>query len=316
MSPFAFHHKDRLTEPPLQDPVPGHALVLQGDPGYSGLSWWTAFLRLRVTVDGHEPIDVRHECTAVREKTPFTGMVLPVDVEREDPTQVRIRWDEVPTIEQRIASGDPLIFDPEQAWRTVIAADPALADNKPVWGAGTLPGWPGDDALGHGRQAGIALVIGHSRDPAPYMAGGQLNPPSPSGVYRSGGTVENGWHTFLGWLLLCVIPEAGDRYGLHVKTKVKRDRLGPVLPIAIASGKPDEIEIMWDHAPEVQIKRLSAEEELQQAIDVGGHVLTGSETDPELAQIDNPLARRMAAKLAKRGAVVVVSNSEARPAGP
>jgi hypothetical protein len=57
---------------------------------------------------------------------------------------------------------------------------------------------------------------------------------------------------FLGWMLLCVIPPEGDRYAVHLRTMIRRDRLAPVLPVALRRSKPMEIEIAWDDAPEVR----------------------------------------------------------------
>ena len=247
MSPF--FRKDRLKQQPeLRNPVSAQALVVRGDPGYSAMSWWSASIKLQVAVPGKEPLLVEHDGNVIREKTPVAGSVLPVDVERDDPTQVRIRWDEVPTIEQRIADRDPLIFDPEGAWRFVLEADPRQAEAKPAWGNGALPGWPSSDALGHGRKPGTALVIAHSWDPGGNVSGG-FAPPH-AGRYSFGGTIETGLHTYLGWLLLCVNPYDGERYGLAVETKIRRDRFGPVLPLAIHPDQPGDIDIVWESAPE------------------------------------------------------------------
>ena len=133
MSPFGFGKKDRLKQPELKNPVSAQGLVVRGDSGYSAMSWWSASIRLQVTVPGLAPTIVEHQCNAVREKTPLAGSVLPVEVERDDPTQVRIPWEAVPTIEQRIADRDSLIFDPEGTWRVVLEADPTRSDQKPSW---------------------------------------------------------------------------------------------------------------------------------------------------------------------------------------
>src|SRR5437868_8509270 len=99
--------------------VAGEALVLRGDSGYSALSWWTGGFWARVTVPGSEPAYVVHRCRIHRHKIPVPGFVLPVDVDPLDPEQLDVRWDEVPTIEERIANGDPAILDPEATWRLV-----------------------------------------------------------------------------------------------------------------------------------------------------------------------------------------------------
>lgn len=247
MSPFGLLRKG----PRLSDPIPATALVVRGDPGYSASTWWTAALRLRVAAPGHAPVLVEHESRAVREKTPYTGLTLPVFVERHDPTQVRIRWDDVPTLEQRIAERYPPILAPRSAWRDVIDADPSQAEHRPDWGDGQVDGWPFGARLRRGRRAGTAIVIGHSWDPEPCRSGNDFLPPRPS-PYRYGGKIRMNDQEFLGWMLLCVIPPEGDRYAVHLRTQIRRDRLAPVLPVAIRRSRPTEIEIAWDDAPQVR----------------------------------------------------------------
>jgi hypothetical protein len=312
MSPFGFHKKDRLAQPGLKNPVSAEALVLRGDAGYSAMSWWSASIRLQVTVPGVAPTIVEHECNAVREKTPLVGSVLPVEVERDDPTQVRIRWEAVPTTEERIANRDPLIFDSDGTWRVVLAADPSQAERKPSWGNGALPGWPSNEGLRQGRSAGTALVIAHSGDPGGNIDTG-FSPPG-VGRYSFGGTIETGLHTYLGWLLLCVNPYDGERYGLALEIKVRRDRFGPVLPVAIRPDRPADIEIQWDVAPAAP-PPPSAEAQLADAIVHGGQVIApGSAAATDVfAKVENPKVRargdKLLGRLAAKGGMIVVSSS-------
>lgn len=312
MSPF--FKKDRLKQPELRDPVPAEALVLRGDAGYSAMSWWSASIRLQVAVPGLAPTIVEHACNAVREKTPLVGSVLPIEAERDDPTQVRIRWEAVPTTDERIANRDPLIFDPESAWRVVLAADPTQAERKPSWGNGTLPGWPSNEGLRHGQSAGTALVIAHSGDPGGNIDTG-FSVPS-VGRYSYGGTIETGLHTYLGWLLLCVKPYDGEPYGLGLDIKVRRDRFGPVLPVAIRPDKPADIEIQWDVAPDAP-PPPSDEAQLANAVVHGAQVKViepGSAPPTDVfARVENPKARalgdKLLGRLAAKGATIVVSSS-------
>jgi hypothetical protein len=313
MSPFGFHKKDRLAQPALENPVSAEALVVRGDPGYSAMSWWTASLRLHVTVPGQEPSFVEHECNAVREKTPLAGSVLPVEVERDDPTQVRIRWEDVPTVDERIANRDPLIFDPDSAWRAVLEADPTQSDQKPSWEDGQPVGWPAIGGLRHGRRAGTAHVIAHSGDPAPNMYGDDFSPPGRN-RYSYGGTLDTGWHTFLCWMLLCVTPEDGDRYGLQLQMKVRRDRFGPVLPVAIHPTDPADIEIPWDYAPAAPAAP-SAGAQLANVIARGGQVVApdSDAAASVFAQIEDPKLRarteKLIGRLGAKGGMVVMSSA-------
>jgi len=284
--------------------------VVRGDPGYSAMTWWSARILLRVAVAGQEPVFVTHDCDVVREKTPLAGMVLPVDVERSDPNVVRIRWEEAPSIEQRITSRDPLILDPESVWQTVIEADPRQADQKPSWGDGGVAGWPPIDELRNGRRPGTALVVAHSGDPEGCFFGGAFVAPHRD-VYRSGGKVETLPHKFPGWLLLCVIPRDGGHYGLELQTMIMREHLSPVLPVAIDAAKPAEIEILWDYAPEVvtaRAARTAADAELIQRAASEDPAASNAEA---LAAIDNPIARKLAQRLAKKGVVLAVSHIDA-----
>jgi hypothetical protein len=309
MSPFHFGHKDRLAPAPMADPVAAEALVVRGDPGYSAMTWWSARILLRVAIAGSEPGFVTHECNVVREKSPLAGMVLPVDVERTDPKVVRIRWEEVPSIEQRISSRDPLILDPESVWQTVLEADPRQADQKPSWGDECVAGWPSINEVRPGRQAGTALVVAHSGDPEGCFFAGNFVAPNRA-TYSSGGMVETLPHKFPGWLLLCVIPQDGERYGLQLQTMVMREHLAPVLPVAIDPSKPDDIEILWDSAPEVVTTRTARQAADAELIERASQDRAGSSAEA-LAAIDNPIARKLAQRLAKKGVVLAVSHNDA-----
>jgi hypothetical protein len=50
-----------------------------------------------VTAPGVDPVAVEHRCTAPTQKWPQPGQVLPVRVDRADPTRLEISWDQVLT---------------------------------------------------------------------------------------------------------------------------------------------------------------------------------------------------------------------------
>jgi hypothetical protein len=175
-----------------------------------------------------------------------------------------------------------------------------------------LPGWPPSDVLPHGRKAGTALVIAHSWDPGGNVSGG-FAPPN-AGRYSFGGTIETGLHTDLGWLLLCVNPYDGGRYGLQLETKIRRDRFGPVLPLAIDPERPGDIEIEWDSAPAAP-PPPSAGTQAADAIVHGGQVIEpGSAAAAEVfSQVENPnvspLGNKLLRRMSAKGAMIVVSSS-------
>jgi hypothetical protein len=255
MAPFGLG-RTRQERKAAGDTIAGQALVLRGDSGYSAMSWWTSSVWLRVTAPGVPPAYVVHHDRFHRDRTPVRGFVLPVDIDPSDVQRVRIRWDETPTIAQRIAGSDPAILDPEGTWRRVAEArgeqvEPssgisrAPAVEQP-WGDGRIEGWPPSEPLDGGRVAGTALVVARSEDPGrPSGTDDYVLPCSPYG-----GLVADDFHSYVGWLLLCVLPPSGSRYGVQVRMSLRRGHLGPVLPVAIRRDTPDDVEIPWRYAPD------------------------------------------------------------------
>ncbi|MGA8337791.1 MAG: SHOCT domain-containing protein [Solirubrobacteraceae bacterium] len=238
--------------------VSGEALVLTSDAGFSALNWWTPTASLHVTVPGRKAFYAESRCRVHRDKGLIAGVVLPVTVSSDDPPRVAVRWDEVPTIQQRIANRDPAILDPEGTWRTLAAAraasvsvsPPRLASGvavEPPWRSGRIEGWPSVERLADGRRPGIALVVSRSGDPGGYRSGDDWHLPH----QPYGGTIYDGIHDYLGWLLLCVVPESGSRYGVHIRLRLRRGHLGPVLPVAVHPEKPHDVEIPWRYAPDM-----------------------------------------------------------------
>src|SRR3954454_2277091 len=60
-------------------------------------------MRLVVSADGLAATPVEHECLCRQDRWPHAGQVLPVTVDRADPTRLRVEWDEVRSHEDRIA---------------------------------------------------------------------------------------------------------------------------------------------------------------------------------------------------------------------
>jgi hypothetical protein len=225
--------------------VRGEALVLGSDLGYSVLTRWTATVRLRVTAPGIEPAIVIHQCLVERGRELVDGFVVPVDLDSADPQTVQIAWADVPTIESRIADRDPAILDPEGTWRRTraIAAEP---DRYPPWGHGLFDQWP-TTPLPEGRWPAAAWVIARSADPRPHV--GPDAAFVPPGMREHEGKVSYGVNHYRGWLLLCVLPERGERYAAYVRTAIRPDRLAPVLPVGLNPKQPGDLAILWDLVP-------------------------------------------------------------------
>lgn len=291
------------------DWIAGQALVLRGDSGYSALSWWTSSVWLYVTAPGAAPVYVVHKDRFHRDKAPVRGFVLPVDVDPDDVQRLRIRWDEAPTTAQRIADRDPAILDPETTWRRVVEArgdelEPSSGiSRRPAveqpWGDGRIEGWPAAEPLERGRVAGTALVVARSDDPGrPSGTNDYTLPCSPYG-----GLVADDLHSYLGWLLLCVIAPSGSRYGLHVRTSLRRGHLGPVLPVAIHPDRAQDVEIPWRYAPDRT--RELAEQLRAQAATVPGTAdriiaANTAAADKAVAQIADPAARAATEEMLKK----------------
>lgn len=82
----------------LEDPVEGVAHVLGvGLPVESQGRVMRIKLQLLVQAPGIEPQQVEMSKMVNRKKVPQAGMVLPITVDRADPTKVEIDWDAAPT---------------------------------------------------------------------------------------------------------------------------------------------------------------------------------------------------------------------------
>jgi hypothetical protein len=225
--------------------VCGQALVVRGDSGYSALNWWTSTIVLRVTAPGLGPALVVHADRFHRDRVPVAGFVLPVDIDPDDRSSVRVRWDEAPTVQQRIAGGDPAILDPAATRRQVAAARGETPGDSP-WGSGRIQGWPPDPPLADGRVPATALVVSRSADPGAHRTDAD-DYDLPCGPHS--GLVADGLHSYIGWALLCVVMPDGARRGVYVRRTLRRGHLAPLLPVAIDPARPDDVEIAWGHAP-------------------------------------------------------------------
>jgi len=213
------------------------------------MSAWSARVRLLVSVPGRQPELVNHSCLVDRGHDFVDGLTLPVDVDPDDLSRLAIRWSEVPTIAERIASGDPAILDPERTWRRTRARERAAGGGQPQespWANPDLVGWPPREPLPDGRQPGTAWVVAHSKNPQRHMSGRDFVAPDDY-IYR--GRVSCGPRAYLGWVLLCVLPEYSERYAVHLRTTIRPAYFASVLPVGIDPARPEDVEILWSYAP-------------------------------------------------------------------
>src|SRR4051812_9227979 len=99
---------------------------------------------VHVLVDAQPPIYVANRFFLDRDHWPVRGMQLPIAIDPAAPENFEIRWEQVPSIEQRAAAGDPTLADPlgtkKRTMQALIASGAARgaqaalqeAQNKPV----------------------------------------------------------------------------------------------------------------------------------------------------------------------------------------
>jgi hypothetical protein len=245
------------------NPGPGgvhaSALVVDGDSGISGTTSWSSLARLRVMIPDRPPVAVTHECMVKRGKELVEGFTIPIRVDPADPAKLEIIWDEVPTIEQRIADRDPAILDPEGTWERLRADQfanlpPSVPKPASPWAEKTIEGWPPAEPLPKGRQPGTAWIIASSLDARNCQVGGDSVMPPGRTHYRCSGPVSYGAHSFMTWLLARINPQYGEPYGAYWRTNAVRWRFSSVLPVALTPNDPTDIDVCWDAATNVAEK--------------------------------------------------------------
>jgi hypothetical protein len=122
-------------QPKIKDGIAAEALLMSipalTEPGRA----YHITLTLQVRVPGREIYLHKHSCWVQAVKYPQPGVMLPITVDRNDPTRMRIEWDQVLTTEEQVrrqheamlaggvgatASGDPMVID--------ARSDPGLRD--------------------------------------------------------------------------------------------------------------------------------------------------------------------------------------------
>lgn len=85
----------------LRDPVRGTARVLSATGADPSARFTPIDMMLVVQAPGVSATSVMFKQSAARtKKFPFPGQVIPVEVDRTEPTRVRVIWDEMPTQEE------------------------------------------------------------------------------------------------------------------------------------------------------------------------------------------------------------------------
>jgi hypothetical protein len=178
---------------------------------------WTCEVRLIVSAPGSSPVYVSTRRQMTREKYLIPGLRIPVTVSRRDPTRARIEWDEVPTIDELIARGDPLFTNPPTPRRRCSGRrSRRRASRRPARPARAEIDGPGARVISFG--------------------GGGTAP----GMFSDNRKAD---------LLLSVAIPGRDRFGYRWLGKAPRERIvrpGMNIPVLYDPARPWEVDVRWD----------------------------------------------------------------------
>jgi hypothetical protein len=187
----------------MSDPVDGMLQLTSCSAGAYNAAYSNCRMQGVVTAPGLAPTAVEHVCLAPAKKWPQPGQMIPVLVDRADPTRLEVRWDDMPGNRelgqqqarqeaQRLAAQ----MSAAQAW------DPADAPGQqPVTTAfppNTMP--PElqsllDNFTQAARSSGVQVtcnvqqeVFGAPGRPVPGAAGGGLTPEQAAAAASGGGS--------------------------------------------------------------------------------------------------------------------------------
>jgi hypothetical protein len=103
----AFDKLKNLLNVDIKDGLPGKAVVQSSSVPTEAARSYNVSMWLDVYVEGREPYRVKHECMVKAGKHPWPGTTLPVVVDREKPDRIDIQWEELQTVDERMAEGGP-----------------------------------------------------------------------------------------------------------------------------------------------------------------------------------------------------------------
>jgi hypothetical protein len=214
-------------------------LVLHADVAPEG-SWrmWRGTVEVLVDLGGRPtPLQRRFRLDERRWLVP--GMEVQVDVDPAKPEDFDIDWDAVPSIQDRVAAGDPTLTDPVAAHRRVAEAwgqqpkDPSGRFEQAMERAASTPAPAG--------QVRAVVRIATIR--------GNLEGDGDTGGGHARDTTI--WGTSAAVLQVNVPGQAP--YAVFVKKfKVPRGRIeitGAGLPALVSISDPNAVTVLWDELP-------------------------------------------------------------------
>lgn len=110
---MAFDKLKNLFNVDIKDGLKGIAVVQSSSMPSPEARSYNTTIWLDVTVEGREPYRVKHECMVKAGKHPWPGQTLPVVVDRDNPERIDIQWEELQTVDERMAAGGPAAGQPQ-----------------------------------------------------------------------------------------------------------------------------------------------------------------------------------------------------------
>ncbi len=122
---------NRMRGKSMQDPARGQAKVLQAADRHDvDALVERRVLRLVVEAEGLEPTEVEWKGMVRADKRPRPGVVLPVTVDRANPENVEIHWDEAPNRIKQMIGGTMSDLTQEQRDKTADIQAKALEHHE------------------------------------------------------------------------------------------------------------------------------------------------------------------------------------------
>jgi len=226
--------------------------VIDSCGGMAPLIPFETLVPLVVDILESKPYLVAHRCNLTRAKYPLPGDVLQVVVDADHPLHVWVDWDQLQTIDDRLAAGDPAFTDPDAAGKRIEDAKRELLEAGYAMQDEQLP----PDQAAHLQTARAFVQRTMVPKPARPVAAAAPTGPTARVVADS----ANGWQPedddegnaplVYGELLLSVAVPGKPRYGARHRGWVRRMKdLSGDVPVRVDDREPGKVEILWDQVP-------------------------------------------------------------------
>lgn len=217
-----------------------------------------------------DPIYVTRDFKLDREHWVVPGMELPVTVDRADPANFEVRWDEIPSMEDRAALNDPTLADPvgtKKKTQHALLASGAVGPSGPYRPAEDVrdrvveaqaaalqqdDGRPDHWQESLDRAAGSPAPPGKKRAVVLFAASEATLRTEDSRADGSGGVLVRDRHGKHDVVLAVTVP-GSPPYAVYVPNfhhkSGKGLAIGAGLPALVSESDPSEIEVLWNELP-------------------------------------------------------------------